>query len=109
MLVEGRKVVGSAQLRQAGAVLQHGSLLLEDDQDLVRSLAGMVPGAAADAPLSRVLGRRVEFEEAAAAVSASAEARLGSMVRRPGLPTEIRSAAEAHRDRFRADAWTWQR
>src|ERR1043166_3248919 len=41
VLVDGRKVIGSAQLRQGDAFLQHGSLLLEDDQALVRSLAGL--------------------------------------------------------------------
>jgi lipoyl(octanoyl) transferase len=36
--VEGRKLVGSALLRQDGALLQHGSILLDDDQPLLNSL-----------------------------------------------------------------------
>ena len=39
ILSRGRKLVGSAQLRQADAFLQHGSLLLEDDQRLVADLS----------------------------------------------------------------------
>ncbi len=35
LLVDDRKLLGSAQLRQGNAFLQHGSLLLEDDQQLV--------------------------------------------------------------------------
>jgi len=109
VLVGGRKVVGSAQLQRAGAFLQHGSLLLQDGQELVGSLAGMPLGTSADAPLSRLLGRRVEFAEAAAAVSAAAEARLGGVIRQPGLPAAVQHAAEAYADQFRGDAWTWRR
>lgn len=38
LVVEGRKVAGSAQTRQKGVVLQHGSILLELDIDLLFSL-----------------------------------------------------------------------
>src|SRR4030095_1377436 len=49
LVVDGRKLVGSAQWRDQGAMLQHGSILIEDDQPLVRSPAGdvAVPPAAA--------------------------------------------------------------
>lgn len=33
MVVEGRKVAGSAQTRQKGVILQHGSILLDLDAD----------------------------------------------------------------------------
>src|SRR5687768_159926 len=36
--VNGRKLVGSALLRQDGALLQHGSILLDDDQPLLAEL-----------------------------------------------------------------------
>ncbi|HEX7056839.1 MAG TPA: biotin/lipoate A/B protein ligase family protein [Bacilli bacterium] len=38
LVVEGRKVAGSAQVRQRGVILQHGSILLELDSDLLFSL-----------------------------------------------------------------------
>ncbi len=38
----GGKVVGSAQVRQAGALLQHGSILLAVDRDAVAELFGSV-------------------------------------------------------------------
>jgi lipoyl(octanoyl) transferase len=38
LVVEGRKVAGSAQTRSKGVVLQHGSILLELDTDLLFSL-----------------------------------------------------------------------
>jgi lipoate-protein ligase A len=36
--VGGRKLVGSALLRQEGALLQHGSILLDDDQQMLNAL-----------------------------------------------------------------------
>lgn len=38
LVVDGRKVAGSAQLRQGGAVLQHGSILLDLDAELLFAL-----------------------------------------------------------------------
>jgi lipoate-protein ligase A len=37
-VVEGRKVAGSAQTRQKGVILQHGSILLDLDEDKLFSL-----------------------------------------------------------------------
>ena len=38
LVVEGRKVAGSAQTRQKGVILQHGSILLDLDEDLLFNL-----------------------------------------------------------------------
>jgi lipoate-protein ligase A len=62
ILVEGRKLVGSAQVRKRDAFLQHGSILLDGSQRLVANAGGET--------LARVLGRRVTFDEVAAAVIA---------------------------------------
>lgn len=35
LVVEGRKVAGSAQTRQKGVILQHGSILMDIDQDML--------------------------------------------------------------------------
>jgi len=49
----GRKLVGSAQRRAAGIVLQHGSIRLEPDSPRVREVAGIgVAGATSLAELS---------------------------------------------------------
>jgi lipoate-protein ligase A len=109
VLIDGKKVVGSAQLRQGEAFLQHGSLLLEDDQRLVRSLAGLPDEGSQDAPLSSLVGRRIGFEEAAEAIAECAGLLLGEMTRTGVLPASVLAGAQAHEERFRSEAWTWQR
>lgn len=62
LVVGGRKLVGSAQRRDERALLQHGSILLADDQAMVASLRGIpkrcrppprckTPSAATSAPM----------------------------------------------------------
>jgi len=54
VVVADRKLVGSAQWRRAGVLLQHGSLLLADDQQLLASVtrngqpAGLPPATLAE-------------------------------------------------------------
>lgn len=109
VLVKGRKVVGSAQLRSGDAFLQHGSLLLADDQGLVGELAGLTPATHPGRSPASPLGREAGFEEAAGAVLATAESLLEGAVREEGLPAGIAALAVPHAARFRSDAWTWQR
>jgi lipoate-protein ligase A len=107
VLLGSRKVAGSAQLRQGDAFLQHGSVLLEDDQSLLRDLAGLT-GAAPETSLSGALGRPVGFAEAAHAVAREAASRWDATpaMEPPGM---VRAGAERHVGRFRDDGWTWQR
>jgi lipoate-protein ligase A len=109
VLVDGRKVIGSAQLRQGDAFLQHGSLLLEDDQALVRSLAGLSEEGGAEAPLGRLLGRAVSFDEAADAIAECAQPLFEPVERNDSIPPRITAAARRHEERFRSADWTWQR
>lgn len=108
VVIAGHKVVGSAQLREDGALLQHGSMLLEDDQRMVRELSGDATMPAAEITMSTALGRPVLFPEAAAAVRDAARAW------RPGCedlidPGPILALAGRHEDRFRTAEWTWSR
>ena len=108
VLVEGHKVVGSAQVRQGSAFLQHGSMLLEDDQALVRGLAGS-SHSSAEAPVARLLQRQVTFAEAADAVAAAAGSFPGEWLLRQDLPGAVEERAGFHASRFRSPAWTWDR
>lgn len=104
------KLVGSAQLRERGAFLQHGSILLGNRQELVTELTrgpAPAPGAAA---LRDLLGREVAPNPVAEAIRAAFAARVGPL---STLDSSLRSALEVraamHRPRFLDDAWTWRR
>ncbi len=109
ILVAAKKVVGSAQRRGEQALLQHGSILLEDDQSLVRQLhLADPPGEPPEAALSSLLGRRIDFETAVTAVSeALAATGLGGLPREG--PNEVLRRAERHYDTYQSDTWTWNR
>jgi lipoyl(octanoyl) transferase len=107
VVVGDHKVVGSAQLRENGALLQHGSILLADDQAMVaRLIRGDAP-ADRSAPLARLLGRPVGWEEAAKALTRAAAERWGA----PGGCVDdcasVVQQARGHAARFRSSAWTW--
>ncbi len=106
VLVGGRKVAGSAQLRTHTALLQHGSLLLGPGQ---HCLAAVMSDPPASEPASEnPLGRPVSFDDAAEAVAHAARRWTGQW--RPVQRGEpILELAAAHADRFRSPAWTWCR
>lgn len=105
--VRGRKLVGSALLRQDGALLQHGSILIEDDQPL---LAGVLPGGESPpepaATLRETLGRTPAADEVARSLIDA----LHDAVRHPptALPEDPRTAADAERLAavYASDDWT---
>ena len=108
VMVMGRKAVGSAQLRRGAALLQHGSILLEDDQAIVGQVTRGEAPADLSLPLRRALGRIVPWAEAASAVTAAAADAWGAGSR-PGRDEEAAILARAtdSSERFRAPAWTW--
>jgi lipoyl(octanoyl) transferase len=107
LMVEGRKVVGSAQVREGAAFLQHGSILLEGDQSTVANLTRGPAPPDRSAALARVLGRPVARERVAQTIAAAATARWGPPARRVESPAEVLERAEARGDCFRSAAWTW--
>ena len=110
LVVAGKKVVGSAQRASGTAFLQHGSMLLDDDQTMVRSVQLGLPadGAAAEAPLSRLLGRPISFDQAADTVVTALDAPGTDRCSLP-TPDSILHRATFHYDRFRSEDWTWTR
>jgi len=113
----GRKLVGSAQARRGGALLQHGSILLDVDWDAwasvfaYRTEAGRLR-AAAKLPsrmtsLREQLGRRVGIEEASEAVAAGFE-RVFQIALYHGNLTEAESALASRLadEKYGSDKWT---
>jgi len=101
--VRGRKLVGSAQVRERGAFLQHGSILLRDGQDVVAQVTrGVVPATHATS-LGEVLGRDVTFAEVTDAIVAAARRAW------PGTWTAAAPPEFPPEPRFADPDWTWRR
>jgi lipoate-protein ligase A len=107
LMVGGRKVVGSAQLRQGEALLQHGSILIDDDQSVVGAvtLGPVSPDLAA--PLRAIAGTKFGKDDLIAAVAAAAERRWSGTWRELDSCEDIVAASGRHEERFRSHAWTW--
>jgi len=107
VVIGGAKVVGSAQVRRGGGLLQHGSLLLQDDQRLVHELTNTPQATATETTLSEALGRVVTFQEAADAIRKAAERSAGGWGRPP--EERVLARAEGHLAHYRDPEWTWRR
>ncbi len=127
----GRKLIGSAQYREAGVMLQHGSLLLEDDQaevgDFVERGAWSEEREAVTdlSPLSHARERRSgndgspavlrafcdplpTWEALTAALAAGWEEELRFSLRTDEPTAEERACAERLAVRYADAAWTWR-
>jgi len=124
----GRKLVGSAQARIGGALLQHGSIILSGDQSLLDELAATArppgtsgapgePGTeaaplrrhAAPASLHDLIGP-IGLEPVADAVIGAMQSRMGgtwsdSVYRAQELAEADRLVSE----RYGCSEWTWRR
>ena len=113
VLVNGRKVIGSAQLRRGSSLLQHGSILLEDSQRFVASLqregsrAERAEGTPRPAP--PLLGRAVDSTELAQAVATAATTRWSTPWTPVYHPRRILEAATKYFPQFQSPEWTWTR
>lgn len=106
----GRKLVGSAQWREDGALLQHGSILIEDDQPLIARLSrAPLPPSGPPATLREALRRSPSDREIGQALADAIAAVEG----RPGValvPDEtLLSRARTHQLRYASADWTWRR
>jgi lipoyl(octanoyl) transferase len=105
IVVRGAKLLGSAQLRRGQVLLQHGSLLLDDDQVRFAELGSTAPPTAT---LHALLGRPVAWEELTAALCAGWEGELGAPCRAETLTGVEAAAAEGLLARYRDPCWTWR-
>lgn len=124
LVVEGRKVAGSAQVRNKGVVLQHGSILLDLDTDQLfrcllfssekvaeRMKASFIKKAVAINDLKRSLGKEtVTIEQVETAfrqgIAKGLDVKLidGDLTNR-----EIRLADQLVREKYEADSWNLRR
>ena len=98
VIVDRKKVVGSAQVREGDAFLQHGSILLDGSQELVRSVTRGTAPEGGETTLRALTGRPVSFDEVADAI-------VSSWAPSPS-PAPARFVPAG---RFRDADWTWRR
>jgi lipoate-protein ligase A len=101
------KLIASAQVRENGALLQHGSILIEDDQHLVADLSLGRTARPHAATLRSLLGRVPEFAEIAGALFAAVRD-VADTGARQLPPHEVLPIALPHVARFRDPLWTWR-
>ena len=105
--VEGRKLVGSAQRRQGGGFLQHGSVLLGVDEPRLRALFPTTADPLATmTTLEATIGRRPSWDECAEELARAFEAEHGLTLRPDGLTfDETREVERLVAERYGTDAW----
>jgi lipoate-protein ligase A len=120
IMVNGRKIIGSAQRRQGNALLQHGSLLLDLDVDKLMALLRFTSEEERQAMTARVrqesvtlrslLGRAVDYAEVTQALVAGFSSGL-DIALTPGMLSaqEEEEAARLRRDKYTADAWRFRK
>lgn len=120
VMVSGKKLVGSAQVRRYGAVLQHGSILLDlSVEDLFAVLKFRSPELRARAErlftekatsLLAVLGRAVSPAELKAALREGWSGALGIELADDRLSQgELEKAAQLEREKYASEEWNGQR
>ncbi len=108
LVVQGRKLVGSAQRRDAHALLQHGSILLANDQEMIAALRGTSDELPAPATLSDTLLRDVSVAEVVTALSDALHAASDTSVTALDA-TELCNRIPEHLEHYRNPRWTYRR
>ena len=106
--VGGRKLVGSAQRRQRGCFLQHGSVLLGADPARIRTVfPGEADPTAGMTTLAEVLGSAPAFDAVVEALAAGFRDALGVRLAPAGLAPEESAQVDALiAGKYGTEAWT---
>jgi lipoate-protein ligase A len=110
LMLDGRKLAGSAQWRSDGAFLQHGSILIEDDQSTLAELAvGSQRPIPAPATLAAALGVRPRVEDLSIALAAAVRELEDPNATELEIDDQLRAQAAGLVVRYLDDEWTWRR
>jgi lipoate-protein ligase A len=110
LVLDGRKLVGSAQWREDGAFVQHGSILIDDDQGIIAQLARQpLPPVPPPATLRQALGRAPEPAELRDALLQAVRLFEDPHVDRWAGDGELAAGTARLRARYLDPAWTWRR
>lgn len=109
VVLGGRKLVGSAQVRLGKSLLQHGSVILRGDQSPLDRLRGEQTSTAQPATVSEVLDG-ASWPDVADAVAVGLEVALGGTWRQGGYAdAERERARRLVAERYATEEWTWRR
>lgn len=111
IIADGRKLAGSAQLRQRGVLLQHGSILLGGDQSPALDLLKVQRSAdALPAPiaLSDLLERLPDWQDMVDTLALGFERVLGLRLSDSNLTAAELARVEGHAAHFSDPEWTWR-
>jgi lipoate-protein ligase A len=108
--IGGLKIVGSAQKRTGGRFLQHGSIPLAHDVDLLRAVSlYKAEGGIRMTSLSRELGREVDFDWAVDRLTAGFEAFFGVTLCPLTLePADWEAIRALEAGKYAHPAWTFE-
>lgn len=111
LITGGAKLVGSAQVREGGALLQHGSILVENDQAIISELLSRRSEELASPPaatLRDLLGRAPSIHEVALALFDAVRA-FEDADAEPLDEADIRDATMQHLESYANELWTWRK
>jgi lipoate-protein ligase A len=109
VVVDGRKIVGSAQLVRGTCFLQHGSIILEDSQGLVDQLMRGTPSPSSSSGTAATTISGVETAALAEAVAAETRLRWPHGWSCVEQADDILDAAAPYFPHFQSPEWTWNR
>ncbi len=108
--LQGRKLVGSAQWRSSDALLQHGSILVDDDQVRLASFATVMTGdIPKPATLRDALQRAPSGSEVAQMLFDAVHDLEDPSACQLELDQELLDRAKLLRQQYLDDSWTWRR
>lgn len=119
ILVNGKKISGSAQTRRWGSVLQHGTVLIDPDIRLMFELLKVSPEKISDKFIASVyervttvvreLKRKPSFEEVRNAMRAGFEQAFGIKLIERGLMQEELDLAAKLKPKYASEGWLKKR
>ncbi|WP_154973103.1 lipoate--protein ligase family protein [Priestia megaterium] len=120
LVVEGRKIAGSAQTRQKGVILQHGSILLEIDEDKLFNVFNYPNDRVKErmqrafrskaVAINAIAGRKISIEEAKEAFYKGFASALDIDLEPYTLSEEEEAyVEELARTKYGSDEWNFKR
>ncbi len=106
--VKGKKLVGSAQRRVGLKFIQHGSLPLEEESCLLKSVSNLEGGEIRMASLSSALGRKVSFRWAVKNLIEGFSEFFGVKLRRREFNEKDRLEISRLKERYLSREWTFK-